>query len=125
MSSAFQSLLIVAVAVVSAGCNPFSTACTEELRHGINVEVRDAVSGAPAAAGARLTIREGDYVETMDGPAVPELVLLFGAGERAGSYTVTVQKAGYQEWTRRNVIVRDGGCHVLSVRLEARLQPVS
>ena len=118
-----RSAFILATATLIAGCNPYPTSCTDELRYGIAVAIRDAVTGAPAAAGARLIAREGDYIETVDGPAVPDLIVLGAAGERPGKYTVTVQKAGYQTWTRSNIWVRDGGCHVKTVQFEARLQP--
>jgi hypothetical protein len=116
--------VIVGAAAIIAGCNPFTGACTTELRYGLNVEVRDAVTGAPAADGARLIARDGDYVETVEGPPIPGMTFLQAAGERPGRYTVTIQKTGYQDWTRDNVWVRDGGCHVATVRFEARLQPV-
>ena len=118
-----RSAFILAAATLVAGCNPFTGACTTELRFGIAVEVRDAVTGAPAADGARLIARDGDYVEIVEGPPVPGMTFLQAAGERAGRYTVTIQKTGYQDWTRSNVWVRDAGCHVVTVRFEARLQP--
>jgi hypothetical protein len=89
------------------------------------VEVRDAVTHEAIADGARLIVRDDDYVETVEGPPVPGLPYLQAAGERAGVYSVTVQKTGYQDWTRAPVWVRDDGCHVSTVRLRAQLQPAS
>jgi hypothetical protein len=117
-----RSVLVLATTLV-AGCNPFTGACTTDFRFGLNVEVRDAVTGAPAADGARLIARDGDYVETVEGPPVPGMTFLQAAGERPGRYTVTIQKTGYQDWTRDNIWVRDDGCHVATARFEARLQP--
>ena len=123
MTFAVRFAFILATATLTGACNPFTGACTTELRPGLAVEVRDAVTGAPAADGARLIARDGDYVEIVEGPPVPGMTFLQAAGERAGRYTVTIQKAGYQDWTRDNIWVRDGGCHVVTVRFEARLQP--
>jgi hypothetical protein len=120
---ALQPLLVLAAAGLIVGCNPFTGACTLELRPGIVVEVRDAVTGAPAADGARLVARDGNYVETVDGPPAPNLTFLQAAGERPGRYDLTVSKPGYHNWTRAGVRVRDGGCHVIPVQLEAQLQP--
>ncbi len=120
---ALRTTFILVAAALAGGCNPFTGACTTDFRYGLAVEVRDAVTGAAIADGARLIARDGDYVETVEGPPISGLPYLQAAGERPGRYALTVQKAGYQEWTRTNVFVRDGGCHVLEVRLEARLQP--
>jgi hypothetical protein len=116
---------IFGTAVLITGCYPFTGVCTTDIRYGIVVEVRDAVSGAVVADGARLIVREGEYVETVDGPPVPGLPYLQAAAERPGTYSVTVEKAAYQVWTRTDIRVRDTDCHVSTVRLEARLQPTS
>jgi hypothetical protein len=44
------------------------------------------------------------------------------AHEREGSYTVTVDAVGYSPWSRSGIPVIDGGCHVRTVRLTARLE---
>jgi hypothetical protein len=119
---ALRRCLIFAAAVPVAGCN-LSTACTLDSRPGIVVEVRDAVTAAAIADGARLIVRDGDYVETVEGPPIAGLPYLEAARERPGMYDVTVQKAGYEEWTRSRIWARDGGCHVSTVRLQATLQP--
>lgn len=94
-----------------------------ESRPGIVVEVRDAVTAAAIADGARLIVRDGRYAESVDGPPIPGLPYLEAARERPGTYIVTVQKAGYEEWTRFRIWARDDGCHVSTVQLRALLQP--
>ncbi len=102
-------------------------ACTAEFRFGIVVRVVDSVSSADAAAGATVVIRDGAYVDSL--PAPPDQSFpgasFAGAGERAGTYTVTVTKAGYRPWARNGVVVTRNECHVNTVQLEARLQPAS
>lgn len=95
-------------------------ACTLEARAGINVEVRDSVTGAAAATGAIAVARDGGFADTLrslDG------VTVSGAWERPGTYTVGISKTGYQAWSATGVRVIDAGCHVQSVSLRARLQP--
>jgi hypothetical protein len=117
--------VIFSAAAVAACDFPSTGGCTLEFLYGVVVDVRDSVTGAPAAAGARLIVRDGAYADTSEqlpSPYTDELILQ-AAGERGGIYDLTIQKPNYQEWTRRNVWVREGRCHVIPVRLGARLQP--
>ena len=43
-----------------------SLVCSQDIRPGIDIEVRDSRTGAPAACGATAEISEGDYLETLD-----------------------------------------------------------
>jgi hypothetical protein len=43
------------------------------------------------------------------------------AGERAGTYVVTVTAPGYETWRMENVRVNDGRCHVSTKTLKVRL----
>lgn len=103
--------------------------CTTEARPAIIVEVRDALSGAPAAAGAQGYVEEGAFRAELVGPlpAQPgeEGLRFFGPEERAGTYRVTVEKPGYQQWRREDVRVSRDECHVRTVHLRADLQPDS
>ena len=123
-------LLGAVVAPLLGACRfpfaPIDRVCTAELRFGVVVRVTDSVTARPAASGSTLVIREGTYVDSMSIPAArPDLdeLTFGGAGERAGTYTVTVTKSGYRPWTRTGVRVTKGECHVNQVQLEARLQP--
>lgn len=95
--------------------------CTADFRYGLNITVLDS-SGAPAAQGAIGIAVEGDeYEETLTvlGPDV-----MAGAGERPGTYDITVSRTGYMTWSATNVTVRADECHVIPVSLEANLIPV-
>jgi len=104
-----------------------SLVCSQDIRPGIDIEVRDSRTGAPAACGATAEIREGDYLETLDAASrctvIPDTTALFGAWERAGTYKVTVHKAGYQEWVKDDVVVVADQCHVQTMTLQANLEP--
>ena len=59
----------------------------------------------------------------MDDGYFKHSLTFFGAAERAGTYRITVSKAGYQTWTRTGVQVTADVCHVHPAQAEARLQP--
>jgi hypothetical protein len=100
--------------------------CTTEYRFGLGVQLQDSITGQFIASGARLILRDGEYVDTVQAPANrPDVdsLAIPAAGERPGVYTLTVQKPGYREWTRFRVRVTADRCHVQPVRVTARLQP--
>lgn len=112
-----------------AGCDLLdssATICTANFVFGLVVAVQDSSTGAPAASGAQLIAQDGTWADTVGfPPSRPDLDAqpLVSAGERAGSYAVTVRKAGFQDWQRTGVVVTADECHVHPVELTARLQP--
>jgi len=121
-------VLTVALTLSLAGCRLFDQRmCTAILISGLSVQVRDSVTGALAASGAKLVARSGTYADSMSYPAGhPEMDAwtLVGAGEHAGLFSVTVTKSGYRDWTKSDVRVTAGECHVNTVGLIALLQPL-
>ena len=102
--------------------------CTGEFRPGVMVYVKDSVTNAGVASGASLIVREGIFKDSVAFPeARPDLndLNLNAAGERAGTYQVTVSKPGYTTWVQSNVRVTKNICHVNTVTLTARLQPAN
>ena len=49
---------------------------------------------------------------------------MVGAGERPGTYDITITKDGFMTWTAENVTVTADECHVIPVSLDANLIPV-
>jgi hypothetical protein len=124
------SATLCSILLASFGCSgsTTSTICTLELRAGLLVDVKDSLTNAGVASGASLVVREGSFKDSVAFPSSrPDLdaLPLVAAGERAGTYQITVSKPGYATWTRSNVRVTKGECHVNPVRLTARLQPGS
>ena len=117
------------VAFGAACSNPFDKGvCTLEFRYGLVVYVQDSVTGAAAASGATLLAREAGFEDSFTNPAGgsdADARPLLSAGERAGTYQLTVTKAGYAPWTRNNVTVTENACHVNQTELTARLQPAA
>jgi hypothetical protein len=128
---AFRFLSFAAGALLLAGCDPVTSDfnCTADFRFGLNVTVVDSVTNAPPAS-AVLIARTGAVVDSV-GPATPQQLVLNGppvlllgaAGERPGTYDLTVRAPGYRDWTRNGVTVTADECHVRSVAVTARLQP--
>lgn len=99
------------------------TYCTADVKPSIVVEVRDAATGAAAAAGALGYAEEGSFRAELSGAdGGPDALELSGPFERAGTYRVTVQKEGYLAWAQEAVRVGRDECHVHTVRLRADLQ---
>lgn len=113
---------IIPALLLAGGCqNPFSgggTACTMQFVFGISAIVADAATGADITPGSYLVAREGTYVDSVAaGPGS----FLAAAGERAGTYSVTIGRPGYSSFSRSGVVVTRNECHVNPVQLEARL----
>ena len=105
--------------------SPNDIACTENLAYGLNLQVRDSVTGVPTGRQATVVAQDGQYTETLQflGALVAtDSLSFFGAAERAGTYLITVTKAGYRAWTRSGVTVLADVCHVHGVTVEVRLQ---
>jgi hypothetical protein len=127
---AFRFLSSAAGALLLAGCGAITGdyACTADYRYGLNVTVVDSVTSAPPAS-AVLIARTGAAVDSV-GPAAPQPVVLNGppvlllgaAGERPGTYDLTVRAPGYRDWTRNGVKVTADECHVRGIAVTARLQ---
>ena len=93
--------------------------CTEVYVYGVTVNVTDAQTGA-AIEGATLTLHDGNYVEVMQPFPSGGYV---GAGERPGTYTLTVEAAGYQTVVIDSIIIQSDPCHVIPVTKSVTLQP--
>ena len=97
--------------------------CTDLYAYGVSVDVTDAATGQPID-NATLTLTEGTYQETMIlFPGSPGNYA--GAGERAGTYTLTAAAPGHQGQTVGNIVVTADECHVKGVHLDVALQPAS
>ena len=116
------------------GTNPLTTGmCTADLVPTVIVEVRDRVTGTPAACGATGEVQDGDQVAPLTDlgrcATDPETTVdLYGPFASRGNtvvfnYTVSIRKPGYQDWVRNGVIVTSLGCDVHTVTLQAFLDP--
>jgi hypothetical protein len=104
--------------------------CAAVISRAVEVEVRDARTGEPAADGALGIARSGNFAETLQvigwiaHPSPRAAVVLGGVEERPGVYSVSVEKPGYQRWERTGVVAERGRCGVITANLIANLEPV-
>jgi hypothetical protein len=100
--------------------------CTAEFRFGLNVTVVDSISGANVPRPILIVATEGTYSDTSKAALNAQDNIPFASwplvGERAGTYTVLVRAAGYQDWQRNGVRIDRDACHVIPVALTARLR---
>ena len=117
--------LLAVLAVTLAACNSAtdSISCTQEARPGISVTVLDSATIVAAGRSSRILAHDGIFADSVpsqwtaasDGP--------FGlVYERTGTYTVTVTRAGYRDWTKSGIVVTKDRCHVRTVPVTALLQ---
>lgn len=106
--------------------------CTTDVTPAVEVQVYDARTGAPAAHGTVATARDGSYTDTLEitgWTSTPidstTALVVAGAYERPGTYTVRISKPGYQLWERTGVRAREGECGVERERLVASLEPAA
>ena len=96
--------------------------CTQEFVYGLNVVVLDAISQQPLVEGVQVKAVDGAYQEILYNLSGLEYTF-FGAGERIGTYTITVTKEGYQTFTSSPIEVPANVCHVIPQSLTVNLQP--
>ena len=91
------------------------------LERGTRVEgvVSDKDSGEPVE-GATLTLTEGNYTETLTEGNRGHYI---GAGERAGTYTLTVEAEGFVTQTLEDLTIDADVCHVIPITQDVTLTP--
>lgn len=97
---------------------PDGRVCTDLFAYGVSAQVTDAVTGQPIT-NATLTLRDGDYTEVMQAFPTGDFV---GAGERPGTYTLTIDVPGATSDTVTGIVVRSDECHVIGVALDVRVE---
>ncbi len=121
-----QCALFACIALGFAGCTS-PTDCSLDSRASIQVDVVDATTADPAAAGATVILQSSTFRDSVAAPATPASALTayvwFEHRAGPGIYSVLVSKSGYQDWTQSNIHIVFDGCHVATLtRITAMLR---
>ena len=100
--------------------------CPAWIAQGMMIEVRDAVTGLPAACGAEAKAESDAHTETLttgvDCNTQTDWVHMSGV-QYPGTYTLTITKKGYEPWILSGIEVIGGVCGVIPVRMLVNLTP--
>jgi hypothetical protein len=111
--------VMLGCSTVVMGCENWSV-CINSVQPGIVVEIRDVVDGRPIAPTASGMVSDGSFQDSLR--LYDRTLQRASAYERPGLYRVRVSHPGYVMWERTGVRVRDSGCHVDMVTLQASLE---
>lgn len=124
---AWRAAVILVSLAPLAGCGLLSPGdCTTELRFGLVISLVDKVTNRSPTIGSRITVTGGQYIERFpESGAVGSTFESYGfALERPGRYSVSIETAGYQRWSKGGIEVSVGHCgHVGAKRITATLVP--
>jgi len=113
-----------------------NAACTLEMRAGILLTVRDSITGTIVMSDKTRRIRATSASRTDSAVVSPSGTPTFSgvvpagdgrwalAMENAGSWTVQMEADGYRLWRQDGIVVTRGLCHVKTLNVTARLQPL-
>lgn len=94
--------------------------CTEQFVYGLNVSLIDATTLNPITTAIEIIATDGDYEETLITSS--SIGSFFGAGEREGTYVITVTSANYQTYVSEPISVSADRCHVIPENIQISLQ---
>ena len=118
--------LVVVAALGLAACTVPSDpdiVCTAVIVPGVSVTITDSLTGTIAGmTGAWAAAREGTYSDSAAALMLPTQLIVNLAGERTGTYAISVGATGYKTQSTSGVtVVRPNSCHVKTVLINARL----
>lgn len=125
-----RALLVLMTISFLVACSDDDKAliCTTEYVFGITVNLYDSVSGEPVSrCETSYQIVDGQYLEddndNFSNDTCETSTSIYAAGERAGTYDITITKTGYETWDTNDLIVNEDECHVNTVTVDAFLVP--
>jgi hypothetical protein len=118
--------MLIGLTGLSGGCGGGPTECGSNFEPAIEVTITDIRDGTPLAGTARGSVRDGEYLDSLRSDFAQPSIRRFAADDRPGIYLVEVLHPGRLPWSRAEVRVRldPDNCHVSTVRLDARLEPI-
>ena len=111
-------------AVAPSGCG---YGCDDYLAPSFTIEVLDARTRQPTAAGATISITGRDFADSVryDTAASENTkrYVVYESEAEAGLYVIVVRKEGYETWTRPVQLTGDK-CHVRPMAIDVELEPL-
>jgi hypothetical protein len=116
----------VLVLILSSGCdiNDAGFMCNDEYVYGVRAEILCPALSDPAEWSGVVRLSSKGYEEELSVLPTPEdgRFVAFGAGERPGTYTLTVEHSGCKRWEQKDITVLENTCHVDQVKLTVELE---
>lgn len=97
--------------------------CTDEIIFGLKVSIKDAVTGEYINDGLTVTAVNMEGVAEELDTFTSASSVFYGAAETEGTYTITVSKEGYADYTSEPVTVEAGRCHVTTREMTIEFEP--
>jgi hypothetical protein len=111
-------------AIVSVGACSESVVCTTDIVPAITVRAHDAATGENVTDGARGTVSEGAYADSLrpaEWDVTQRVLLLSAADERPGTYDLFVERDGYQAVSLGGLEATEDECHVQTVAVNVTM----
>ena len=125
-----RAVLCMLGCAVASGCNLADVSCPQIAAPAVLLQIREAGTGFPAADGARGIVQDGTYSDSLrvvawEPPAAPDTKLYMAAAfDRPGTYSVTLEKQGYQTFQQAGVVVGTNECGTEQAQITVMLVPV-
>ncbi|MEO7042627.1 MAG: hypothetical protein ABI035_10240 [Gemmatimonadaceae bacterium] len=116
--------IIASTACSSSASSPTGVACTTNIVPGLSITVANASTGAQIIDSAAVSITDGGYTESYTLGGQPGGVIS-AANERPGTYNISVRKPQFAPYDTAGVTVTKDACHVQTVQVVAKLQPLA
>lgn len=113
-------LLLICFTSCEKDDDPNPITCTAEFVYGLNITLKDATTSNIINTDVEVIATDGNYKETlMTNVGISSYL---GAGERAGTYIVTITSSKYQTFTSNPITLTSNECHVIPKAFEFSLQ---
>jgi hypothetical protein len=119
-----KTIILVTILTIFLGCKEgknSDTFCTLEFVYGLNINLIDANTSETITDDVNVIIKDGDYEEVLTNTESD--THFFGAGERPGTYTITITSNNYKTFISEPVVVTGDVCHVTTVAKTFELTP--
>jgi hypothetical protein len=94
--------------------------CTEVFIQGLHITLVDAASSEIITEDVTIIATDGNFKETLK--RIETQTSFSGAGERAGTYVLTITSSNYMTFVSNPIVVSADECHVMTEFREFKLQ---